>query len=89
MPRIPVARALHDIGLATWFGGTFMGAVGLNGAAASVADPAARSRVATAGWARWAPVQGAAIGMHLIGGALFVRENSPRIAAQKGVAAWT
>ncbi len=89
MSRIPVARALHDIGLATWFGGTLMGAVGLNGAAASVADPAAHSRVATAGWARWAPVQGAAIGVHLIGGALLVREKSQRIAAQKGVAAWT
>jgi hypothetical protein len=29
-----VARSLHDLGLAAWFGGSLMGAVGLNGAAA-------------------------------------------------------
>jgi len=29
-----VARTLHDLGLAAWFGGSLMGAVGLNGAAA-------------------------------------------------------
>jgi hypothetical protein len=28
-----VARSLHDLGLAAWFGGSLMGAVGLNGAA--------------------------------------------------------
>ena len=27
-----LARSLHDLGLATWFGGSLMGAVGLNGA---------------------------------------------------------
>ena len=31
-----LARSLHDLGLATWFGGSLMGAVGLNGAAAVV-----------------------------------------------------
>ena len=30
-----VSRSLHDLGLATWFGGSLMGAVGLNGAAAA------------------------------------------------------
>jgi hypothetical protein len=28
-----VSRSLHDLGLATWFGGSLMGAVGLTGAA--------------------------------------------------------
>ena len=27
-----LSRSLHDLGLATWFGGSLMGAVGLNGA---------------------------------------------------------
>jgi hypothetical protein len=31
-----LARSLHDVGLAAWFGGSRMGAVGLNGAAAAV-----------------------------------------------------
>ena len=48
-----VARTLHDVGLAAWFGGSLMGAAGLNGAAAVVDDPAQRLRVANSGWARW------------------------------------
>jgi hypothetical protein len=51
-----LARSLHDLGLAAWFGGSLMGAVGLNGAAAVVDRPQQRLRVANAGWARWTPV---------------------------------
>jgi hypothetical protein len=43
-----VSRSLHDLGLATWFGGSLMGAVGLNGAAADVEEPKQRLRVAGA-----------------------------------------
>jgi hypothetical protein len=48
-----LARSLHDLGLAAWFGGSLMGAVGLNGAAAVVDAPEQRLRVANTGWARW------------------------------------
>ena len=51
-----VARSLHDLGLAAWFGGSLMGAVGLNGAAGAVDPAEQRLRVANAGWARWTPV---------------------------------
>ena len=34
-----LARSLHDLGLAAWFGGSLMGAVGLNGATAVVTRP--------------------------------------------------
>jgi hypothetical protein len=34
--RNTLVRSLHDVGLAAWFGGSLMGAVGLNGAAAVV-----------------------------------------------------
>ena len=51
--RNTVAHALHDIGLAAWFGGSLMGAIGVNGAAADVDDPRQRARVANAGWGRW------------------------------------
>ena len=48
-----LARSLHDLGLAAWFGGSLMGAVRVNGAAAQVEEPEQRLRVANAGWNRW------------------------------------
>ena len=59
--RNTVIRSLHDLGAAAWFGGSLMGAVGLNGAADAVRDPQDRARVASLGWAKWAPVNAAAI----------------------------
>ena len=87
--RNTLARGLHDLGLAAWFGGSLMGAVGVNGAAADVADPSQRARVASAGWARWTPVNAAAIGAHLLGGYGLVRANRRRVDDQTGVAANT
>ena len=81
-----VARSLHDIGLAAWFGGSLMGAIGVNGAAAVVDDPRERARVANAGWARWTPVNLAAIGAHVLGSLVLTGGNKGRIAGQKGVA---
>jgi hypothetical protein len=89
MARISVARSLHDVGLAVWCGGSLMGAIGLNGAASTLDDPTQRGRATNAGWIAWAPVNAVAIGAHLLGGALIVRENRGRIVGQKGVAAWT
>ncbi|ROP45906.1 hypothetical protein [Pseudokineococcus lusitanus] len=88
-PRSTVVRTLHDAGLAVWFGGSLMGAVGLNGASRRVGDPTDRLPVATEGWARWAPVQAAAIGAHLLGGAVILYRNRGRVAAQQGVRANT
>ena len=65
--RNTVLRSMHDIGLAGWFGGSLMGAVGLNGAAARAPNPAERLQIASAGWDRWSPVNLAAIGAHLAG----------------------
>ena len=59
--RNTIIRSMHDLGAAAWFGGTLMGAVGVNGASKDVKDPAERAAVASAGWARWAPVSAAAI----------------------------
>jgi CBS domain-containing protein len=84
-----VARSLHDLGLAAWFGGSLMGAVGLNGAAGAV-DPAdQRLRVANAGWARWTPVNLAGIATHLAGGSMLLVANKGRLAGQRGVATAT
>ena len=80
-----LARTLHDVGLAAWFGGSLMGAVGLNGASSEVSDPTDRARVANAGWGRWTPVNAVAIGAHLLGGAKLTTANASRIAGQRGV----
>jgi hypothetical protein len=85
--RNTIVRGLHDLGLGVWFGGSLAGAVAVNGAAADVPAPATRLRVANAGWARWTPVNTAAIPVHLIGGAGLLRANRGRIAAQSGVGA--
>jgi hypothetical protein len=81
-----VARILHDLGLAAWFGGSLMGATGLNGAASVVDDPAQRLRVANTGWARWTPLNLAGIAAHLAGGAVLTGGNRGRLAGQEGAA---
>lgn len=85
MARHIAARALHDLGLATWFGGAVMGAVGLNGAAATLRDPDERLSSATAGWSRFAQVNAVAIGAHLVGATRLLHTERGRLARQRGV----
>jgi hypothetical protein len=87
--RNTLAHAMHDLGLAAWFGGSLMGAIGVNGAAADVDDPRQRARVANAGWQRWTPFNALAIGAHLVGGAQLLKANKGRVATQQGVLANT
>ena len=84
-----VSRSLHDLGLAAWFGGSLMGAVGLNRAAWEVEEPKQRLRVANAGWNRWTPVNLAGIAAHLAGGTVLLAANKGRVAGQQGVASAT
>lgn len=78
-------QLLHDIGGAAWFGGSLMGLVGVNGAANTVSREQERARVATVGWARWAPFQGVALGAHLLGALGLLVNNADRVAKQPGV----
>ncbi|MBA2388838.1 MAG: hypothetical protein H0V67_01170 [Geodermatophilaceae bacterium] len=87
MSRNTVLRTMHDVGLAAWFGGSLMGAIGLNAAAGAVDDPKQRGRVANAGWDRWTPVNAAAIGAHLLGAAGLLAANRDRVRNQQGVGA--
>jgi hypothetical protein len=80
--RDTVVRSLHDLGLAAWFGGTLMGAVGLNGATAKANDPRERLRLSSIGWGRWAPVQLGAIVVHGIGGLGLIAGNKGRLTVQ-------
>lgn len=86
MSRNTILRSMHDLGLAGWFGGSLMGAVGLNAAAGVAQDARERSAVANAGWDRWTPVNAAAIGVHLVGAAGLLAANRERLVAQRGVA---
>ncbi|MFF3641008.1 hypothetical protein [Streptomyces sp. NPDC002564] len=83
-------RTAHDVGLAAWFGGSLMGAVGINGAAeAEGVTEVGTARIASVGWSKWAPLGAAAIGAHLWGGAGLLVANSGRVRGQRGVAAAT
>lgn len=83
--RHTALRSMHDLGLAAWFGGSLMGAFGVNGAAAKISDTSQRLPVASAGWAKWTPVNAAAIGAHLAGAVGELVTESPRMATQAGV----
>ncbi|MFL6096553.1 MAG: hypothetical protein ACJ71Y_13965 [Blastococcus sp.] len=87
--RNTTARIMHDLGAAAWFGGSLMGCVGVNGAAADVRDPIESTRVAQAGWGRWTPVNLAAIAAHLTGGAIILWGNKGRLGTQRGVLGWS
>jgi hypothetical protein len=80
-----LSRSLHDVGLAAWFGGSLMGAVGLNRAAGAVQEPRQRLEVANTGWGAWTPVNLAGIATHLTGGAVLLVANKGRLASQRGV----
>ncbi len=82
-------RSLHDLGAASWFGGSRMGALGVNGATKDISDPTERAQVAASGWARWSPVAAASIGAHLVGGLGLVVANRDRVEKESGVGANT
>ncbi|SDQ80143.1 hypothetical protein [Arthrobacter crystallopoietes] len=80
-----IARSVHDLTAGAWFGGSPMGAIGLNGAAAQAKDPRERARLSSLGWKKWAPVQAGAFGAHLLSGIPLVLKNADRLGSQHGV----
>lgn len=84
--RDTVVRSLHDLGLAAWFGGSLMGATGLNGACSEARDPKERISLATSGWAKWMPWQILAVAAHTVGGIGLIAANRTRVRKQPGVA---
>jgi uncharacterized membrane protein len=79
------ARSVHDLTAAAWFGGSLMGAVGLNGATSEAKDPTERTRLSNAGWKKWSPLQTAAFASHLVAGAFLIADNKGRLAKQADV----
>src|SRR3954468_4732503 len=82
--RNTVLHALHDVGLAAWFGGSLFGLAGLNAAAEESGDRRTADRVSSIGWAKWSPVNFLAIGAHVVGGAGLLAENRKRRVARRG-----
>lgn len=80
-----LSRTLHDVGLATWFGGSLFGATALNPASHEI-NPKESLRVADSAWGRWTPVNALAIGAHLLGSIAVTWGNKGRVAGQQGVA---
>jgi hypothetical protein len=80
-----IARSFNDLGVAAWFGGLLMGAVAVNRAPADIDAPTDRGALVNGVWRRWWPVSTAAIGAHLVGGALLTVGNRERVLAQRGV----
>lgn len=80
-----ITRSIHDLTAGAWFGGSLMGAIGLNGATAEARDPAERARLSSLGWKKWAPIQAAAFGAHILAGLAMTWENKDRMAKQDGV----
>lgn len=80
--RNTLLRSFHDIGLAAWFGGSLMGAIGLNGAASEAREPSERLRLSSLGWAKWAPAQIGALVLHGVGAIGLVGANKSRLAVQ-------
>ncbi|WP_405579605.1 hypothetical protein [Streptomyces sp. NBC_01190] len=88
--RNTVLRSVHDLGLAAWFGGALMGAVGVNGAARQMGSTDRdTARIASTGWGKWAPLGAAAVGAHLVGGAGLLNANKDRVRNQAAVTAST
>ncbi|MGW6486774.1 hypothetical protein [Streptomyces sp. NPDC055056] len=88
--RNTLLRSTHDLGLAAWFGGALMGAVGLNGAAETEGSGSVgTARIASAGWAKWAPLGALAVGANLLGGAGLLAANRDRVTRQRGVGSST
>jgi hypothetical protein len=79
-----LVRSMHDVGLAAWFGGSLMGAIGLNGATSQASNPSERLTLSSKGWGMWAPVNAAAVGAHVIGSVGLIAANQSRLALQPG-----
>ena len=98
-------RSLHDIGLASWFGGSVFGSVALPrepsqlptaphlvpSSTTKSGGPSADvlSEVEAAAWQRWNPVLAGSMIAHLVGGAGLLAWNWQREKHQSGVTAST
>ena len=72
-----VTKVVHDLGLATWFGGSVFGILALNPAVEVLDDPEERGKMVDEGWARFQPY-GALGLLGALVGHIIMRRNPPR-----------
>lgn len=78
-----LAQAVHDLGAAVWFGGTVMGAVGVNRAGRDLTEGIDRIRVAKSAWGRFSFLQWTGIAATMLAGLQLTRTSAERLAAQQ------
>ena len=72
-----IVRAIHDLGLAVWFGGSLMGTMAMNPAVEVLDDPEERSKMVDEGWALFQPWGAAGLAAAIISH-IVMRRNPPR-----------
>lgn len=76
-----VTRAAHDVGLATWFGGTMFGKFALNPAVEAISERSERGKVLNAAWNGYNVLNAAGLGAAAVGwaAARFTEANPVRM----------
>src|ERR687889_675466 len=84
-----VTRAAHDLGLATWFGGTMFGKFALNPSVRAVSEHRERGQVLSAAWNGYNVLNAAGLGVAAAGwaGARFTEANPVRMSATENALA--
>jgi hypothetical protein len=82
-----VTRAAHDVGLATWFGGTMFGKFALNPAVEAISERRERGKVLNRAWNGYNVLNAAGLGVAAAGwaGARFTEANPVRMSATENV----
>src|SRR3712207_8602717 len=76
-----VTRAAHDLGLATWFGGTMFGKFALNPSVQAISEHRERGKVLNAAWNSYNALNAVGLGAAAVGwaGARFTETNPVRM----------
>ena len=72
-----IVRAIHDLGLAVWWGGSLMGTMAMNPAVEVLDDPDERGKMVDEGWALFQPWAAAGLTAAIISHVI-MRRNPPK-----------
>jgi hypothetical protein len=82
-----VTRAAHDLGLATWFGGTMFGKFALNPSVRAISERSERGKVLNTAWNGYNALNAAGLGAAAVGwaAARFTEANPVRMSTTENV----
>jgi len=85
-----VTRAAHDVGLATWFGGTMFGKFALNPSVEAISDRRERGKVLNTAWNGYNALNAAGLGAAAVGwaGARFTDANPAPMSTTENALVW-